>query len=167
MRKPNIHKIFLLREIGLSNVFMRDISWEDAVNRTEIKNLYVIPAGFKPDNPAELLSLPNLKNLIDELRVEFDYIIIDTPPVDMVTDAQVISQIVDAYLLIVASGKSPRDCTLKAKKLIQYVNGRILGVVLTKIKDTPAYRCYSGYQKKKVKQKEKRVKGQPTLIINS
>lgn len=151
LRKPDIHNVFNLVQTGLSDILIGGVEWKDLVQKCEIENLYILTAGMPPPNPAELLVSSRMKELIEDLKSEFNYVILDTPPVCLVTDAQVLSQYVDGYLLVISSGKSKREEAIKAKKLIQYADGKILGVALNKIKDPILNYRYKRYFKKATK----------------
>ena len=100
------------------------------MQKHEIPNLYVLPAGPIPPNPSELLSSIKLRMLISELMGRFDHIIIDSPPVIHVTDALIISPYADGVVLVVKSGQTPREAVLRAKQALYDVNARLFGVVL-------------------------------------
>jgi capsular exopolysaccharide synthesis family protein len=134
LRKPNIHKMFGLSNVnGLSNLLVEEIEIEKAVQHGPIENLNILTSGTMPPNPAELLGSEKMKNFINSLRKYFDYIILDTPPVVVVTDAQLISRISDGCLLVVSSRQVERDAAVKAKELLLKVNAKIIGVVLNKV----------------------------------
>lgn len=144
-RKPTIHKFFGLSNLsGLSNLLIGEISFEDAVINTGVNDLYLLTSGVRPPNPAELLSSARMRNLIDKLKEEFEYIIIDTPPVLAVTDAQIISQYADGCLLVAASGEADREAASRAKDLLAKVDAKIIGVVLNKL-DTSRKGYYGNY----------------------
>ncbi len=144
MRNPKEHKLFgLSNKIGLSNVLVGEVSFEDAVNETDIENLHILTSGTRPPNPAELLASDKMKKFLEELKLKFEYIIIDTPPIIMVTDAQVLAQYADGCLLVISSGEADKDAAIKAKELLERVNAKILGVVLNKL-DTSS-KGYNGY----------------------
>lgn len=132
MRNGVIYKIFNTRRVGISNVLMGDAELSKVLIKTDTENLFIVPAGIKPYNPVELLSSDLMKKVIADLRESFDYIILDTPPVGFFTEAQVLSQSIDGYLLVVASGESDRELTIKAQKLIHYTEGKMIGVLLNK-----------------------------------
>lgn len=144
MRNPKIHKVFeLSNQSGLSDVLIGSVNFYEAVQKTEIENLYVLPSGTRPPNPAELLSSEKMKKFLDSLKETYDYIIIDTPPIIMVTDAQILSQYSDGCLLVVASAEADKNAAIRAKELLEKVNAKILGVVLNKL-DTKR-KGYYGY----------------------
>jgi len=133
-RKPRQHKIFgVTNEKGLSNLLADESTFALAVQKSGVDNLLILTAGTKPPNPSELLSSSKMKNFIGSLRNSLDFIIIDTPPLLMVTDAQLLASYIDGYIMTVASGEADRDGAAKAKELLDNVNGKILGVVLNKI----------------------------------
>lgn len=135
LRKPKIHKLFNLSNAkGLSNYLVEQDNLEDILQNTNIKNLNILTSGTKVPNPSELLNSNKMCNFINQLKEKYDFIILDTPPVNLVTDAQILSQIVDGVLLVVACGEAERDSILRANELLKKVNGKIIGVVLNKFK---------------------------------
>lgn len=133
-RKPRQHKVFgVSNERGLSNMLADDSNFSLAVQKSGVENLLLLTSGVRPPNPSELLASSKMKNFVSSLRSQLDFIIIDTPPLLMVTDAQLLSNYIDGYILTVASGEADRDAAAKAKELLDNVNGKILGVVLNKI----------------------------------
>lgn len=143
-RKPNVHKLFTISNItGLSNLLVGEATVDEAIIDSGVENLYILPAGRRPPNPSELLASEKMKTLLETLRETFDYIILDTPPVIMVTDAQLLSKYADGCILVVASGQADREAAVKAKELLENANAKILGIVLNKL-DTKR-RGYYGY----------------------
>lgn len=133
LRKPTIHKKFTIsNEKGVSNFLIGQTALEEVIHKYS-DNLYLLPSGTIPPNPAEMLSSKKLKEFLENVKEEFDCIIIDSPPVMAVTDAQILSTIVDGVLLVAASGQTEKEGIVKAKEQISKVNGRLLGVVLTKM----------------------------------
>jgi capsular exopolysaccharide synthesis family protein len=131
--------------IGFTNVLLGKVPLKEAIQESEIENLYILTSGLKPPNAAEILCSEKTKELLDMLKREFEYVIIDTPPVGFITDAQILSQYVDGCLLIVSSGKSKIDEVIRSKKLIEQVNGKIFGVVLNKYADKVYDKEYKTY----------------------
>ncbi|AUS95693.1 hypothetical protein CDQ84_01620 [Clostridium thermosuccinogenes] len=142
MRKPDVHSIFKTSEIGLSSILMNEVEWFLAIHKSEVENLSILAAGEILTEPVEALASDHMKYLIEVLRREFDYIILDTPPLNLVTDACVLSEYIDGYILVVYSGKSSRYNTLKAKKLLQFADGKILGIVLNGSKEADICKKY-------------------------
>ncbi len=130
MRKPTIHEFFDIDKIGLSNILMASIKWTEGIMKSKVDNLFIMPAGYKPLYPVELISSEDMRFLVRRLNEEFDYIILDTPPVGLFTEAQVLSEYADGYLIVVSAGRSDKESVMKAIKLIRFAGGRILGVLL-------------------------------------
>lgn len=130
MRKPSIHRYFNLEcRNGLSEL-LAGMTSEIKLRRTETKNLSVLTAGQIPPNPAELLGTKQMDALLEYVRKYFDYVIIDTPPVNIVTDACVLAEKVTGYVFVVQSGKNHIQDLRKATQQIELMNGHILGLVL-------------------------------------
>jgi len=102
MRKPKIHRILNLdNENGLSRYLSMDADFEDIVEKTSIENFYFAKSGPVPPNPAELLDSSRIEEFFDEAKKRFDYIVLDTPPVAIVTDALLVSKYVDINIFVV------------------------------------------------------------------
>ncbi len=147
LRKPTVHYTFRTENhIGLSNVLTRQSSLEEAVTVTAQEKLWVLPSGPIPPNPSELLGSKGMKTLLEQAKNEYDVIILDTPPVLAVTDAQVLSNLADGVVLVVSSGKTETDAAKKAKELLESAKAKILGVVLNnkKVQDSQYYYYYGG-----------------------
>ena len=131
MRRPRVHKIFSLsRDRGMSNLLVGNDVLDNVVIRTDIPNLDVIPSGPIPPNPSEVLSSQRMVDLIGVLRGRYDRVIIDTPPITAVTDAVILSKIVDGVVLIVRAGVAHRELVRNAVEQLRQVNSHILGAVL-------------------------------------
>lgn len=145
MRRPRQNNIFGIDMFpGLSNYLAgmssrgtdKNIAVKDCIQATEIDNLYVLPAGNIPPNPSELLESTKTKELLNELKRIFDVVIFDGAPCLLVTDATIISRIVDSTILV-ASYKTTKIDELKdAKRRIEAIGGHVAGVVLNRTKLT-------------------------------
>ncbi len=142
MRRPRQHNIFSIDLYpGLSNYLSgvtsrgadKDITVKDCIQPTEIDNLFIIPAGNIPPNPSELLTSPKTKELLEDLSKIFDVIIFDCAPCLLVTDAAVISRIVDSTILVASVKKTKIDELKDAKRQIEAIGGKVAGVVLNRI----------------------------------
>ena len=130
LRKPSIHKKFgLSNTAGLSDVIVgkEDIS---IVGHRYNDNLTVLTSGKIPPNPSEMLASKSMKALIDALKGVFDCVILDTPPVQAVTDAQILSTRADGTLLVVRAEKTKKESVLNSVNLLKKVNANIIGTVL-------------------------------------
>lgn len=143
-RKPKVHKLIsITNQIGLSNLLIGEVTMEKAIVKSGVEGLDILPAGTRPPNPSELLASEKMQSLIERLKTKYDYIILDTPPVIMVTDAQIISKYADGSILVVASGEADREAAAKAKEQLEKVDAKIIGVVLNKLETNR--RGYYGY----------------------
>lgn len=135
LRKPGIAKSLALDvNKGLSSLLTGAHSLEEALCQLEaLPNLWVLPAGPHPPNPAELLSSPSMEELLQRLRQQFDHLVLDSPPLLMVTDATILSTIVDGVVLVVENGVTPRGALTRAHRILGSAGGKILGVVLNKV----------------------------------
>ena len=109
---------------------------------TEVPNLWILPAGPIPPQPAELLSSTVMKDYIARWRNEFDHVIIDTPPCLSVTDAVVLSPLADRVILVARSGQTTRPALRRACDLLLQVNARVMGIVLNASGDGEAQTCH-------------------------
>lgn len=152
LRNPSVHKCFLLdNNKGLTNILASNASYNDCIFPTEINNLYIIPSGPKPPNPSELLGSDNTKELLEQLKSQYDCILIDTPPVLLVTDAALMSSISDGTLIVIASGKTEVKDAVKVKELLNNVGANIIGAVNNKTKlsiNSQYSKYYSGTKNK-------------------
>ncbi len=102
LRKPRINKVFKFEDSpGMSTFLSGNCEYEEIIKETQIKNLFYAPSGPIPPNPAELIETERMKNFIEKAKDEFDFIIIDTPPVAIVTDTLLLTPYVDLNLFIV------------------------------------------------------------------
>ena len=144
LRKPRVHKVFnLTNKVGMTNLLAGQVKFEE-VAQIAGSQLTVITSGPIPPNPSELLGSKKMKQVLDDLKGEFDIVLIDAPPVGIVTDAAILSTIVDGVVFVVASGRTEIDGAKRAKQLLENVGARILGVVMTMI--PVSKKGYYGYQ---------------------
>lgn len=151
LRRPSAHKTLGMGpRCGLSNVLTGSATLEQTIARSPIlSNLFVLPAGTPPPHPAELLASSNMRDLLLELRDKYDHIIMDTPPTLSVTDAVVLSQRVDAIILVIRTNKTTKQALRRSRDILMQVNARITGVLLNAVDLTsPDYYYYYEYQGK-------------------
>lgn len=146
LRKPTVNLTFNVQNrVGLTNVLMNQSSITDAQQRTRVsENLTIISSGPIPPNPSELLGSIAMKRLIESVTEFFDVILIDTPPLSLVTDAQVLSNYVGGVVIVAQANQTKKDGLLKTKKLLNQVQANILGVVLhgAEMSDSNSYYYY-------------------------
>jgi capsular exopolysaccharide synthesis family protein len=135
LRRPVLHRAFdVAKSHGLSDVILTsNPGLEEHLQATAMDNLWVLPSGSLPPNPAELLGSERFKGLIEELKERADVILFDSPPVLAVTDAAVLSTRVDGVLLINEAGRTRRQEARQAVEELQRVGANLLGVVLNRL----------------------------------
>jgi tyrosine-protein kinase Etk/Wzc len=177
-RKPTVYKLFgLQRSPGLSEILIGNISWKEALNTVTdmliggfeyerilrargIENIHILTCGERTPNPSELLNLDEMNNLIQELKQNFDVVLLDCPPTLPVADAAILGAKVDGVILVYQAGKTSRYALLRTKNQLEHLNVKILGVVINNLKArliedvTPyqKYRYYGYYGEKKAKE---------------
>jgi capsular exopolysaccharide synthesis family protein len=151
LRRPSIHKTLGMGpRSGLSNVLTGSTTLEQVIARPAIlPNLHVLPAGTPPPNPAELLASPNMRDVLAQLREQYDHIVLDTPPSLSVTDAVVLSQRADAVVLVIRSGQTTKQALRRSRDILARVNAKVVGVLLNAVDlSSPDYYYYYEYQGK-------------------
>jgi capsular exopolysaccharide synthesis family protein len=149
MRRPRLHEVFgKQQEPGLSNVLVGTSPLHDALAMTSIPNLYVLPAGHLPPNPAELLGSTRYLELIEELRQVFDWILIDAPPVMAVTDAAIISHTATGVVFVVGAEMTSRRNAVAAVEQLQQARAKFIGAVLNRVNLERHSYYYSPYYRK-------------------
>ncbi len=109
----------------------------------------MLPAGTPPPNPAELLASSNMRDVLIQLREQYDHIVIDTPPSLSVTDAVVLSPRADAVVLVIRSGQTTKQALRRSRDILTQVNAKVVGVLLNAVDlSSPDYYYYYEYQGK-------------------
>ena len=144
MRKPSIHKMFKISNAaGTAELLLRKKLFEEVANKYN-ENLTIITAGKIPPNPSEMLASRAMTAFIKEMKKEFKYIILDTPPLQAVTDAQVLSTKADGVLLVVRAGSTKREMVFNSVDLIKKVQGKVIGTVLNGVENKKNNYYYYG-----------------------
>ena len=133
MRKPRLHKIFNIKNTqGLSSFLVGRAKFPEIFQKTHIPNLFVVPSGPLPPNPAELIDSEVMSVVLKKLIVKVDFIFIDTPPLVGIVDPILLGKHADGMLLVFWAGKTHRNKLEKAKEELDRYNIRTLGVVLNR-----------------------------------
>lgn len=134
-RRPGVAKALNLdNQKGLSTVLTGAAAMSEVICQfPEMPALWLLPTGPRPPNPAELLSSTAMENLLTELRAAFNFVVVDSPPVVLITDATILASIVDGVVLIAESEKTTRGAMLRALRTLSLSGGRVLGTVLNKV----------------------------------
>ena len=147
LRKPSVARpLGLTGDKGLSSVLTGASTLDESLSPVEgLPNLSVLAAGPRPPNPAELLSSPFMEELLSRLRRRFDHIIVDSPPSLLVTDATILSTLVDATILVAQPGITTRAALARAHKTLEGSGAKIMGVVLNRANSRNTDSYYYGY----------------------
>lgn len=147
LRKPTLYKFFNIgNNSGLTNILMNQDEEEKIVHMIpEVQGLHVITSGPIPPNPSELLSSQKMAAFLKRITEKYDLVLIDSPPVGIVTDAAILSTMVDGTLLVCRQGETNIPELVQAKENLEKVNANILGVVLNRVKRTGKKHDYQYY----------------------
>lgn len=146
LRLPTAHRTFnLLNAAGLSSYLSNNAVYEEIIQETEVPNLSVISSGPIPPNPAELLNSRHINTLIERLEDEYDIIIFDAPPINTVTDAQLLASKADGVILVVPQGIAEKGSVTHAVEQLNKVHAKVLGTVMNRFKADKAPGYYGGY----------------------
>ncbi|MBN2356726.1 polysaccharide biosynthesis tyrosine autokinase [candidate division KSB1 bacterium] len=144
LRRPIQNRLFgFEKDVGLTNVLVGRMTLKEATRVVDgLPNLHVLNCGVLPPNPAELLGSEAMRQLLQQARKEYNMILIDSPPTLAVTDASILSTIVDAVLLVIRSGGTEREAALRAHEQLKRVGAPVIGVVLNGIEAANVYGSY-------------------------
>lgn len=133
LRRPRMHRLFNVRNTkGLSGFLTEKDSIEEIVQKTSVENVWLIPSGPIPPNPAELLESDRMKNLLEGVKREIDFVLIDTPPVLAVVDSLIIGANVGNVILVTQPEKTNRNAFLTSVERLRQANAKIVGVIFNK-----------------------------------
>lgn len=151
LRKPTIHYTFETNNVfGLSNLISNQVDMDNAIKMTEIENLSILTSGPIPPNPSELLGSDRMEDLLSAFLERFDMVIIDTPPVLAVTDAAILSKLVDGTILVTDIETNNKNHIIKTKEILVNANANLLGIILNNVKGNKKddYYYYNYYGEK-------------------
>lgn len=131
LRRPSFSaKLGVERVPGLTNLLVSKKTYKENVQQCAFApNLDILTSGDIPPNPSELLTSNRMENLMAELRKDYDYIVVDLPPVTVVSDALAISKLIDGVVMVVREGVSDQQMLAEAMRQLDMVNARVLGFV--------------------------------------
>ncbi|MBQ9155485.1 MAG: CpsD/CapB family tyrosine-protein kinase [Eubacterium sp.] len=131
--------------IGLDYYLSGQAEYQDVVYKTNIPNAYIVPCSNLLENPSPLLEDPRLEELMDKLAEDYRYVIIDSPPLDSVSDGALVASLCDGAILVVRSGETSRSLIKNSMMQLERVKCRLLGVVLNRVDmERRAYKKYYG-----------------------
>jgi polysaccharide biosynthesis transport protein len=134
LRRPRLHRIFSRTgEAGVTNVIVGDATVDEVAKPTMVKNLWSVPAGPTPPNPADMLHSERFKKFLADLGDRFDRVVIDSPPVVPVTDSAIISTLVDGTVFVVRAFATSRHLSRQGLRSLRDVDSPVVGVVLNAV----------------------------------
>jgi capsular exopolysaccharide synthesis family protein len=147
LRRPRLHSVFRRRNnFGVTSALLDRGVQDDIVFETEVPNLWLAPTGPLPPNPAELLHSDAFRGVLNRLKERFDRVIIDSPPIIAVTDATVLSTVVDGVVVVVRASRTTKDLVRRALKSLRDVGSQLVGVVLNAANvEDDSYSAYKYY----------------------
>ncbi|HEX3026111.1 MAG TPA: CpsD/CapB family tyrosine-protein kinase [Clostridia bacterium] len=149
LRRPNVHKLLGIDNVaGLTTAITEARPWEKCITKIDEDGLSVMTSGPIPPNPVELLVSDRFKQLISALGAAYDFIVIDSPPVSMITDAAVISVVSDGVLFVIRQDYTSFEAVKTAQKNLENVNANLIGCVLNSFKRKDHLMKYGDYYKR-------------------
>jgi polysaccharide biosynthesis transport protein len=144
-RKPTQHKNLDVKDaVGLSSVLAGIAPLDQAIQHTGVEGLDILPCGAIPENPSEILNSQEFGDLVDRLALKYDYILFDSPPVNLVADARILGAVCDGTILVLRSGQSTRRGAEHARNALLGVGTNILGVIVNDASRGKGYEAYGG-----------------------
>lgn len=130
LRRPNAHNIFKLDNTsGLSNVIGKMVTFDEVVKRDILPNLDILSSGTIPPNPSELLCSSQFTELLNRLDREYDYIILDTPPIGIVSDALLLKDHISGFVVVIREGSTTHGDIRDLLDSIKLADSKVLGIV--------------------------------------
>ncbi|MGE5402092.1 MAG: GumC family protein [Ignavibacteriales bacterium] len=146
LRKPRIAKIFNQQKSpGFTDYIFENASYDEIIRPTELKDMYYIASGTIPPNPSEILGSHEMSVFLQKLRADFDMIVLDSPPVLAVTDAEILSRAADGTILVSSAGVTEIDVMKKSVELLEHNDGTFIGVLLNNFVYREGYGSYYKY----------------------
>lgn len=155
LRRPSVHKKFQIsNQRGFTEIILGKYNFNECIQKYK-NGLDIITSGKIPPNPSELLGSNKTTEFLNFVKEEYDYVIIDLPPLLAVTDAQIISTKIDGMIFVVRQGKAKKNEILEANKLLVKVKANVIGTVLTRIKREKGKNNYYYYYGEETAKKRK------------
>lgn len=146
LRRPRVHKLTgVNNKRGIVDILRGDVEIDDAIRSTSLETLHVLPCGSRPKDPAELLTRPDYEQLLAVLREKFDHIVIDTPPILVVTDPCGVAPRVDGTIICVRLSRQTREFGRRSLEQLREVGGNVIGIVINGVEESDSY-GYGSYR---------------------
>ncbi len=145
-RKPRLHNIFNMKRYpGLCDYLFGTVSLEECIRETSFPNLHLITCGTIPTNPAELIASKHMQTFLNQIKPKYDYVLIDSPPLATVTDAELLSSYVDGTVVVSLASKTRLDLLVNTIDTLNKINDTFIGVVLNNFDYQATYGSYYKY----------------------
>ncbi len=146
LRKPRIHSVFGQKRFpGLTDYFFGQTQFEGVLRQSPVNNLYYITSGTIPPNPSEILGSPQMEAFMKRLRNEFDYVILDSPPLIAVTDSEILARLVDGSIIVTSANFTEIELMEKAVDVLKQDQSSFIGVLLNNFSYRSGYSSYYKY----------------------
>jgi succinoglycan biosynthesis transport protein ExoP len=148
LRRPTLHKLMKVsNSAGLTSYLLKQNTLDQVIQTSSLPNLHFMPSGKLPSSSLGILSSPQMKELISELKQRYDFVFFDSPPIMGVSDASILASEVDMTVQVIQYRRYPQPMNIRAKQMIEKVGGRLIGIVLNNINmsQDESYYYYSGY----------------------
>lgn len=148
LRKPRLHRIFKIKNVGgLSGYLTGKISIWDAIKKTFIENIWAIPSGPIPPNPAELINSEKMEEFMEEVKKIFDFVLVDSPPILAAVDPVIICSLADSTVIVIQAGKTTYKPFLRSIEELRRTKANIIGVLFNEVeaKEKDYYSPYYYY----------------------
>jgi capsular exopolysaccharide synthesis family protein len=146
LRRPTLNQHFGLQKTpGLSDLIVGKAAASQAIQSTRIDGLQMIPCGYLPPNPAELLGSPMMKQVMEALRAHYDWVLVDAPPLLAMADAAVLASLAEGVVMVIAAEQATKPAVVRAIEQVRSVGGKITGVVLNRVNLARNSYYYSQY----------------------
>jgi capsular exopolysaccharide synthesis family protein len=167
LHKPRLHEVFSVsNRIGLVSILAESVAPTEAIVKTAIPGVFLVPSGPSSPNPSGLLSSDAMKKFLEFVSLNFDYVVLDSPPVSPVADALLLGHQVDGVVLTIKGGKTPREQITRVRDKLTSSNIRILGVLINSLDEgIPGYGRYYYYSRKAYAQETKPYADPPRAAI--
>jgi len=145
-RKPRLHNLFNMKRYpGLCDYLFGTVQLEDAIRPTQFPNLSLMTCGTIPTNPAELIASKHMQTFLNQMKPKFDYVLIDSPPLATVTDAELLSSYADGTVVVCLASKTRLDLLVNTIETLNKINDTFIGVILNNFDYQATYGSYYKY----------------------
>jgi polysaccharide biosynthesis transport protein len=166
LRRPTLNQHFaVLKTPGLTDLIVGKAPASQAIHSTKIEGLQLLPCGYLPPNPAELLGSPMMKQILEALRAHYEWVLIDAPPLLAMADAPVLCPLVDGVVMVIAAESATKPAVIRAIDQVTSVGGKVAGLVLNKVnleRNSYYYSQYYGEYYRSYYASEGRIQKQST-----